>query len=145
MGAAATRRALAAMGWLVLLVGGGGCSEDRGPVREWTPADHSNNERPTGQVAGTAAPGQENATLVAVTWRQNCAVCHGGTGRGDGPQGRMLRVPSLARAEFQRGNTDAQIAAVIRNGRNKMPAFGHLPPNVVEGLVGYIRAFGGRR
>jgi len=120
-----------------------GCAEDAGPIREWTPADHTNNERPTGQVVGTAAPGQEDATLVAVTWRQNCAVCHGGAGRGDGPQGRMLKVPNLARPDFQSGYSDAQIAAVIKNGRNKMPAFGHLPPEVVKGLVGYIRGFAG--
>lgn len=120
-----------------------GCNDDPGPVREWTPADHTHNERPTGQVVGTAAPGEEDATLVAVTWRQNCAVCHGRAGRGDGPQGRMLKVPNLARPDFQSSYSDEQIATVIKQGRNKMPAFGHLPPDVVQGLVGYIRGFAG--
>ncbi len=120
-----------------------GCNDDAGPVREWTAADHTHNERPTGQVVGTAAPGEENATLVAVTWRQNCAVCHGRAGRGDGPQGRMLKVPNLARPDFQSGYSDEQIANVIKQGRNKMPAFGHLPPDVVRGLVGHIRSFAG--
>jgi len=124
---------------LALLVAA--CADDPGPVREWVAADHTHNEKPTGQVVGTAAPGQEDATLVAVTWRQNCAVCHGPTGRGNGPQGRMLKVPNLTTQQFQSGYSDADIAAIIQNGRNKMPAFGHLPPDVIKGLVGQIRQF----
>ena len=56
----------------------------------------------------------------------------------------MLRVPNLTRAEL--GDVpDAQLKYVITNGRNKMPAFKQLPPNVVDGLVKYIRKFGPRR
>ena len=87
----------------------------------------------------------EDATLVSVTWRQNCVRCHGQSGRGDGPEGPMLRVPDLTRPDFQQRATDEEIANVIRKGRNKMPAFETLPPKVVEMLVGHVRRLGGQR
>ena len=111
--------------------------EDR-DVQTWSPGDHDHADK-AGQV-GTAAPGQEEASLVAVTWRQSCATCHGMGGRGDGPTGRMMKVPDLTRPDFQRGNSDEQIAEIIRKGRNQMPSFGSLPPKVVDGLVAHVRS-----
>lgn len=117
--------------------------DDHADARTWTPEDHGNNQR-SGQVDGSATPGQEGATLVQVTWRNQCAQCHGMRGRGDGPRGPMLKVPNLARASMKDDLTDAEIASVIRNGRNNMPAFANLPPTVVDGLVQLIRGFGPR-
>jgi cytochrome c oxidase cbb3-type subunit 3 len=114
-------------------------------AREWTPADHDNNAKANvRQVSGSVAPGQEDDTLIEVTWRQNCIRCHGPGGRGDGPEGRMVKTPDLTRADFQRNATDADIASVIKRGRNKMPAFETLPDSVVAGLVKHIRRIGGR-
>jgi cytochrome c oxidase cbb3-type subunit 3 len=95
-------------------------------------------------VSGTVAPGQEEASLIAVTWRQNCARCHGMAGRGDGPDGRMLRTPDLTRSDFQERYSDAEIAAIIKKGRNKMPSFKSLPDKVIDGLVRHVRRIGGR-
>ena len=110
-------------------------------VKEWTPGDHDRADK-GGQVSGTALPGQEEASLVAVTWRQSCASCHGSGGRGDGPNGRMMKVPDLTRPDFQKGFSDDQIAEVIRKGRNQMPSFASLPPKVIDGLVKYVRSLG---
>lgn len=110
-------------------------------VKEWSPADHDHVDK-GGQVSGSALPGQELASLVAVTWRQSCASCHGMGGRGDGPTGRMIKVPDLTRPDFQKDTSDEQIAEIIAKGRNKMPAFGSLPPKVIEGLVGHVRELG---
>ncbi len=52
----------------------------------------------------------------------------------------MVRAQDLTRAEWHEQVTDAQIADVIKNGRNRMPAFGTLPPQVITGLVARIRA-----
>ena len=124
----------------VLLLAGGGCNEG-GDVREWSPQDHDNNEKPSSmQTSGVTD--DENATLVSVTWRQNCARCHGNSGRGDGPEGAMLRVADLTNPDFQARVSDAEIANVIRKGRNKMPAFETLPPKVVDLLVAHIRSLG---
>jgi cytochrome c oxidase cbb3-type subunit 3 len=117
-----------------------GCDEGR-DVRVWQPGDHDGEAKNAGQVDGVAAPGEEDATLVSMTWKQNCLRCHGASGRGDGPEGRMLRVPDLSATK----GTDQELANTIRKGRNQMPAFGEaLTPNVVDGLVRLIRSFNAR-
>jgi cytochrome c oxidase cbb3-type subunit 3 len=126
------------------------CSEG-GEIREWQPGDHdqANNQAP--QVSARAAPpGAPGATggvdpgLIDLAWRRNCEKCHGARGRGDGPEGPMVRAPDLTRPEWLEKTSDAQMLEVIRNGKNKMPGFGAaLPANVLEGLVTRIRSGGG--
>jgi mono/diheme cytochrome c family protein len=82
-------------------------------------------------------------TLVEVTWRNQCAQCHGPVGRGDGPQGQLVHAPDLTKADWQEKTTDVQIARTITTGKNRMPRF-ELPADVVGGLVARIRATKGR-
>jgi mono/diheme cytochrome c family protein len=123
-------------------------------LQEWTPADHdraeeqSNQEnRPTAPPAkaggGQKASDAGDSTLVEVTWETACAPCHGPTGHGDGPNGRMVNAPDITRDELLSKITDDEIAAQIRNGKNRMPKF-DLPDTVVRGLVARIRAMRGR-
>ena len=124
---------------LALLLVAGACNESVDDLRDWKPSDHNNTKNPgPGQTSGVLAPGQEDTTLVEVTWRQNCQRCHGTRGRGNAPEGRILRVPDLTRSELA-DVPDAALRHVIKNGRNKMPAFKTLPPKVVSGLVKHIR------
>jgi cytochrome c oxidase cbb3-type subunit 3 len=74
-----------------------------------------------------------------VTWRNQCAQCHGLLGRGDGPNGPLLKATDLTKEEWQAKATDAEIAASIRDGKGRMPKF-DLPDPVVVGLVARIRA-----
>jgi mono/diheme cytochrome c family protein len=83
-----------------------------------------------------------DAELAAVAWKERCANCHGRAGRGDGPQGPMLGAKDLTSDEWLGKTSDADIAAVIRDGKNRMPAFPNLPKRVVDGLVKRIRAKG---
>jgi cytochrome c oxidase cbb3-type subunit 3 len=55
----------------------------------------------------------------------------------------MVKAPDLSRPEWQAATSDEQIAAVIREGRNKMPRF-ELPPAVINVLVRRIRSLRGR-
>lgn len=117
------------------------CDPAPGDIREWTPADHDQATSP-GQGAQVAAkPGGEgtDSTLIELAWQRNCLTCHGARGRGDGPQGPMMRPPDLTDAAWQDRVSDAQIAETIRKGRNKMPAF-ELPDQVIQGLVQRIRS-----
>lgn len=109
-------------------------------VREWTPADHDQSPGQTAQgpARPKPQPGKEAADLTELAWARSCTPCHGERGRGDGPQGPMVRAPDLTRADWQGRVTDEEIAQVIRSGRNSMPKF-DLPPAVVEGLVKRIR------
>jgi mono/diheme cytochrome c family protein len=137
--------------WLVFAVAGSftgalGCDPDPGPIREWTPADHDSPENAApDQVAAldpAADDGKADAQLVTQAWRKNCQLCHGATGKGDGPQGPMLQAPDLTRKEWLDQATDEQIEKSIRAGKNKMPPFGHLPDSVIDGLVKRVRAGG---
>lgn len=124
-------------------------------LAEWTPGDHhsadddklapgTRQQAPAGtrqqprQSAPTASGG-EVTQLVDLAWRQQCSICHGQAGKGDGQMGPMIKAPDLTREEWQSQVTDAQIAASIKNGKGKMPAF-NMPDPVVQELVARVRA-----
>jgi mono/diheme cytochrome c family protein len=119
-------------------------------VRDWTPQDHDKVEenskqrakgkKTDGPSSGSASPGSggDASSLVEATWRTQCAQCHGPIGKGDGPTGPMVRAKDLTSPEWQAQITDAQMAASIRNGKDRMPKF-DLPDAVVAGLIVRIR------
>ena len=76
----------------------------------------------------------------------NCASCHGFSGRGDGPAGRLLRPrPADFRLHMDEGHTDAQLYAWVAGGVDgtAMPAFGDtLSEEEIWHVVNYIRTFG---
>jgi cytochrome c oxidase cbb3-type subunit 3 len=122
------------------------CAPDPGPVREWTPADHDQaDSKANGAQVQQKAESAEDDTksLVELAWRKNCATCHGPNGRGDGPQGPMVKAPDLTSAELLQKLSDDDIAGTIRGGKGRMPSFANLPDRVVTGLVQRIRAGGG--
>lgn len=122
-----------------------GCDRAPADSREWRPADHESLDQAPATAPTQRPPSKEtDQTLVEVAWQRSCASCHGPTGRGDGPEGPMVRAPDLTRADWQARVTDAQLAETIRGGRNRMPAFGDLPASVIDGLVRRIRASRGR-
>jgi hypothetical protein len=134
-------------------LGAAGC--DRAPsatgLPEWKPGDHDQEMTGGGTANGQQAPPPKSSgggpragvSPVDVAWQQACATCHGMGGHGDGPSGPMVNAPDLTRADFQDRASDDDIAAVIANGRNKMPKFGLSEP-VVKGLVAKIRSLRGR-
>jgi mono/diheme cytochrome c family protein len=116
-------------------------------MKEWSPADHDPVEPLAAAPAnapGAAPPqadGSESAMLASLLWKQQCATCHGPTGRGDGPAAVATRPANLAAASWQSATSDAQIAKAITSGKGKMPKF-ELPEAVVKALVVHIRTFG---
>jgi mono/diheme cytochrome c family protein len=123
-----------------------GCERDASGLTEWTPADHDHqtevrqrhNMQPQGQRANPrSAPTQRNQ-VIDVTWAKQCATCHGRRGKGDGPSSTMVKARDLTNPEFQATLSDEQIAKVIREGKDKMPAF-NLPDSIIAGLVQHVR------
>jgi len=117
---------------------------DRAPsadgLREWGPGDHDRIEDNARIARGGQPGGQQNAEqLIEATWRAQCAQCHGVAGKGDGPQAPMFKPADLTKEEWQAKVTDAEIAAVIKNGKGKMPAFSQIPDAMIQGLVMRIR------
>ncbi len=120
--------------------------------REWSPKDHDGNARTTTASVGGArakpsarptakAPAKAPTGPGSVAYAKHCARCHGVSGRGDGPDGPALKAPDLTQPEFKKRATKAEIAEIIKKGRNVMPPFDKLPPEVVDQLVTYVRNF----
>jgi len=119
-----------------------------GSLREWRPSDHhsADDDKASGQQAaqgGRQASGSDVPGLVDLAWRQQCTTCHGPMGRGDGQMGPMLHAPDLTAEALQSRVTDQEMAAIIKGGKDKMPAF-NFPDPVVAGLVARIRQMRGR-
>ena len=68
-----------------------------------------------------------------------CAVCHGRTGRGDGPLTRRFpAIPSIA-TERVAGYTDPYVFALIARGRGLMPEYSRIPVTARWDIVNYLR------
>jgi mono/diheme cytochrome c family protein len=73
---------------------------------------------------------------------QNCTLCHGAKGMGDGPGAKGMRVTPSAfgKGEFRYGKTFDDIMQIIKNGvvQNGMTSYGWMPENEREALTYYI-------
>ena len=82
-----------------------------------------------------------SATRGGMLFSQNCARCHGGGGKGDGPEG--VNLPSRPRdltAPRMRGLTDGEIFLTVSEGRGYMPSWqNRLSEPQIWDLVNYIR------
>ncbi len=115
-------------------------------LKEWTPNDHhsADDDKAAAARQGAQAPkGNDTAQLVDLAWRTQCTTCHGAMGKGDGQMGPMVQAPDLTSEALQSKATDAELYAIIKNGKGKMPKF-DLPDPVVQGLVGRVRQLRGR-
>lgn len=84
--------------------------------------------------AGTRA--QSDAAKL---FKTDCSPCHGPDGSGNTQTGKALKAKDLRSDEVQK-QSDAELAAIISKGRNKMPAFDwKFSPDVINSLVVYIR------
>jgi cytochrome c6 len=76
---------------------------------------------------------------AASLYKTKCASCHGADGKGNSALAKQLGVRDFASPDVQ-NETDDQLAGIIANGKNKMPAFGKsLKDPQIKDLVAYIR------
>lgn len=125
-----------------------GCERKPDDLREWTPDDHK-HQTETGanpqRAPKTVSPAEESQREVsAAIWQQQCATCHGATGRGDGPQSVMVQARDLTDPAWQEATPDVVMSIVIKQGKGKMPAF-RFPDTTVDSLVDLVRRFGRAR
>lgn len=70
----------------------------------------------------------------------NCASCHGATGAGDGPAGKMLNPKPAELATMAPKHPPGDLAWKIENGRGAMPAWkASLKPNQIWDVVNYLQ------
>ena len=73
-------------------------------------------------------------------YKSKCAACHGADATGSAT-GKKMGAYDFTTADVQ-GMSDAELATIITNGKNKMPKYGaSLKPEDIKGLVAYIRTF----
>jgi len=114
----------------------------------WTAARASQSSvEPDGAARSNPLP-RTNRILSAgqQLYQEQCLLCHGPTGRGDGPVGRALSPPpaDLQVHMIPGVHDDAQIFEWIELGYpdSQMPAFGeHLTADDIWSLVHFIRTF----
>jgi len=89
---------------------------------------------------GLAAAAAAQSPKAAELYQARCAACHGPDGRAAVPAGKALGARDFSLPAVQE-ETDAQLAAIIGDGKAKMPAFGKLlSKDQIQDLVAYVRA-----
>jgi len=81
--------------------------------------------------------------LGARVYAQRCAICHGSAGEGNGPAASGLnpRPRNHTDGAYMNGRTDAQLLAVIRNGKGAMPAWkGVLSEPEIRAVLVHVRS-----
>ncbi|HEX4517227.1 MAG TPA: c-type cytochrome [Polyangiaceae bacterium] len=120
------------------------CNENRETVGDKTAG--------TGHATVTAraplAPADEAKDIAD----SRCAMCHGKSGKGDGPNGMTLspKPQDLSTKDWQKSVSDAQVRSVILKGGGavgKSPLMPSNPdleskPAVVDELVKIVRGYG---
>ena len=86
---------------------------------------------------GKASPAADGAALYV----SKCSTCHGKDGRGI-PNWRSKGQPDFTDAKWQKSQTDAQIAAVTKNGKGKYMPASKLSDEEIAAVVARIRGFG---
>jgi cytochrome c oxidase cbb3-type subunit III len=92
-------------------------------------------------LAGAAPDPKADLTAGKKVFLDNCAVCHGETGKGQ----RELGAPNLSDAIWLYGADKPSIADVVWNGRGGvMPAWaGRLDDVTIKALAVYVHSLGG--
>jgi mono/diheme cytochrome c family protein len=101
-------------------------------------------------AAKTTNPVKADATSIAAgqkLYAQNCAACHGDSGKGDGKMaGELDPKPSdLTDADWKHGSTDGEIFLVISDGAKNtgMKAFkSKLTAHQIWDAINYVHTLG---
>jgi mono/diheme cytochrome c family protein len=79
-------------------------------------------------------------------YKQYCVKCHGEDGKGDTPKGKQLMARNFTDAEWQAGESDAELIKSVTKGKEDMPPWGKkLTAAQIESLVkNDVRGFAGK-
>ena len=110
--------------------------EEGDPGTEWeAPEDAKAKPNPLPSTAEVLAEG-------SALYKKNCEMCHGVTGKGDGPATQFVKPAphDISTPEVQSEMTDGSIFWKLTVGKKPMPPFGKkLSDNERWALVHYVR------
>lgn len=94
-----------------------------------------------------AAHGQDAKKL----YEQTCAMCHGASGKGDGPTSQMLQPKPANLAIVIKDKDDAYLTKLLKGGGASvgkspfMPSYqGTLSDAQIQSVIQYVRGFSGQ-
>jgi mono/diheme cytochrome c family protein len=87
--------------------------------REWVIPEEAKRRR------NPVAPSAAAIASARLIYLDKCAQCHGDSGKGDGPEGKMYDPApgNLTDAKHMRTRTDGELFYQISQGRKPMPGF----------------------
>ncbi len=96
--------------------------------------------------AHAAVTGEVSMELGEKIVTERCVLCHGTSGKGDGPGGAALnpKPRNWTDHSYMGTRTDDQLYDVIFNGKGAMPAWGKqgiLQPNEIRSAILKVRTF----
>jgi mono/diheme cytochrome c family protein len=86
-------------------------------------------------LAGSVAWATDGATV----YRDQCAPCHGETGKSDTPLGESLKLPPLADDVNVAAMSDADIAAKIKGAAKHPPTTKGLPDDDLNAVAAFVK------
>lgn len=114
--------------WMGVLAGCGKKAEDTSTVSTSNTTAPSSNETPPAGTDTTAAPASTEVSMAVgeQVVKERCVLCHGESGKGDGPGGAALnpKPRNWTDHAYMGTRTDDQLYDVIYNGKGAMPAWG---------------------
>ncbi|MGB2664000.1 MAG: cytochrome c [Candidatus Acidiferrum sp.] len=82
-----------------------------------------------------SSPAKADVAAAEATFKAKCAMCHGTDGKGKD----AMKTRDLSSADVQK-QSDAELSAIITNGKGKMPPYKSMTPDQVKDMVSYIRS-----
>jgi mono/diheme cytochrome c family protein len=75
----------------------------------------------------------------ADTYKSKCQMCHGPDGSGNTPAGKSMKATPLNTGDAVKAS-DADLIAITKTGKNKMPAFsGKITDTQITDVIAYVR------
>ena len=109
---------------------------------ETAPSVNTNTSRTAASPAAPAATATPDPLATArANFAKHCEPCHGPTGEGGlvKVENKQIKVPSL-KSDHAIKHTDDQIAKMITNGEEAMPAFkDKMSPQEIADMVKFVR------
>ncbi|HEV2745701.1 MAG TPA: PQQ-dependent sugar dehydrogenase [Allosphingosinicella sp.] len=139
----------------LLVVMMGDNDEPTGIVGKLVPAaSESARDAAAEQAATKAAAAKESVSAEQASnlFNTNCGRCHGTSGKGDGPDAKLLGapVPDFTREDFHAGRDDRRLHTAIKAGGAAVGGSEYMPPwegmltePELQAMVRHVRGFRG--
>jgi glucose/arabinose dehydrogenase/mono/diheme cytochrome c family protein len=140
----------------LLVVMMGDNDKPTGIIGKLVPAGSTSARNAAAEQAATKAAAEKesvSAQQASNLFNTNCGRCHGTSGKGDGPDAKLLGapVPDFTRPEFHAGRTDQRLHTAIKAGGGAVGGSEYMPPwegmlteREMQAMVRHVRGFNGK-